>query len=150
VRDEGEHKGDSEAVGLGASRCCDAEGVKLRRATVDDADFLVELLTHEEVEPYLSAISAKDREGIVAGIERSEQAPELFGQFIVEVDGRPAGAVSRSIRSSGAGSTAKRRPGRFSATCSRTWASTGSRLRSTASTSAPSRTPSGSAGSARA
>jgi RimJ/RimL family protein N-acetyltransferase len=93
VRDEGEHKGDSEAVGLGASRCCDAEGVKLRRATVDDADFLVELLTHEEVEPYLSAISAKDRKGIVAGIERSEQEPELFGQFIVEVDGRPAGAV---------------------------------------------------------
>ncbi len=93
MRDEGEHKGDSEAVDLGESRCRDAEGVNLRRATVEDADFLVELLTHEDVEPYLSAISAKDREGIVAGIERSEQEPELFGQFIVEVDGRPAGTL---------------------------------------------------------
>src|SRR4029079_5237508 len=69
------------------------KGVNLRRATVEDADFLVELLTHEDVEPYLSAISAKDREGIVAGIERSEQEPALFGQFIVEVDGRRAGTL---------------------------------------------------------
>jgi alkanesulfonate monooxygenase SsuD/methylene tetrahydromethanopterin reductase-like flavin-dependent oxidoreductase (luciferase family) len=30
VRDEAEHKGDSEAVGLGARRCRDAEGVTLR------------------------------------------------------------------------------------------------------------------------
>jgi RimJ/RimL family protein N-acetyltransferase len=67
--------------------------VKLRRATRADADFLVDLLTHEEVEPYLSAISAKDRESIVAAIERSEQDPEKYGQFIVEVDGRPAGTL---------------------------------------------------------
>jgi RimJ/RimL family protein N-acetyltransferase len=67
--------------------------VKLRRATAEDVDFLVELLTHEEVEPYLSGISAKDREAIVAAIERSEQEPEKYGQFIVEVDGHPAGTL---------------------------------------------------------
>ena len=67
--------------------------MKLRRAAAEDADFLVELLTHEEVEPYLSAISAKDREGIVAAIERSEREPEAFGLFVIEVDGRPAGTM---------------------------------------------------------
>lgn len=67
--------------------------MKLRRATVGDADFLVELLTHEEVEPYLSGISVKDREGIVAAIERSEREPEAFGLFVIEVDGRPAGTM---------------------------------------------------------
>ena len=87
------------ALGSGVWRPIRAAGrrrdLKLLRqgATVEDADFLVELLTHEEVEPYLSAISVKDREGIVAAIERSEREPEAFGLFVVEVDGRPAGTM---------------------------------------------------------
>jgi nucleoside triphosphate diphosphatase len=35
LRDEGEHRDDSEAVDLGASRCRDAEGVTLDRALLD-------------------------------------------------------------------------------------------------------------------
>ena len=67
--------------------------MNLRRAKPDDVDFLVELLTHEDVEPYLSAISAKDRDAILDAIERSENEPDRHGQFIVEVDGQPAGTL---------------------------------------------------------
>jgi RimJ/RimL family protein N-acetyltransferase len=67
--------------------------VTIRRARPDDATFLVELLTHEEVEPYLSAVRANDRESVVAGIERSQREPAEFGVFLIEVDGQPAGMM---------------------------------------------------------
>jgi len=67
--------------------------VSLRRARADDVDFLVELVTHEEVEPYLAAVGAKDREAILAEIEHSEAEPEAFGVFVVEVDGERAGTI---------------------------------------------------------
>jgi RimJ/RimL family protein N-acetyltransferase len=71
--------------------------VRLRRAGPDDADFLVELTTHEEVEPYLAGSRPRDREGVLEEIERSTHEPEEFGRFVVEVeeDGawRPAGAM---------------------------------------------------------
>jgi hypothetical protein len=35
----------------------------IRRATPDDVDFLVGLLNHDEVEPYLSARRERDRDG---------------------------------------------------------------------------------------
>jgi RimJ/RimL family protein N-acetyltransferase len=67
--------------------------VSIRRARADDADFLVELVTHEEVEPFLAAVRAKGRDEILAEIERSEQEPEAFGLFVVEVDGERAGTM---------------------------------------------------------
>jgi putative acetyltransferase len=67
--------------------------VTIRRARPDDADFLVELLTHEEVEPYLSAVRANDRESVLAGIERSQREPAVLGVFLIEVDGQPAGMM---------------------------------------------------------
>jgi RimJ/RimL family protein N-acetyltransferase len=67
--------------------------VTVRRARADDADFLVELLTHEEVEPYLAAVRANDRESVVAGIERSLREPTEFGVFLIEVDRQPAGVM---------------------------------------------------------
>jgi RimJ/RimL family protein N-acetyltransferase len=67
--------------------------VTVRRARPDDADFLVELLTHEEVEPYLAAVRANDRESVVAGIERSLREPTEFGVFLIEVDGQSAGMM---------------------------------------------------------
>ena len=65
----------------------------IRRARPEDADFLVELLTHEEVEPYLSAVRANDRESVLAGIERSQREPAAFGVFLIEVDGQRAGLM---------------------------------------------------------
>jgi RimJ/RimL family protein N-acetyltransferase len=67
--------------------------VSIRRARTDDADFLVELVTHVEVEPFLAAVRAKVRDEILAEIERSEQEPQAFGLFVVEVDGERAGTM---------------------------------------------------------
>jgi RimJ/RimL family protein N-acetyltransferase len=64
----------------------EGEGVRLRRAEADDVDFLVELTTHEDVEPYLAGSRPRDREGLLVEIERSQREPEAFGRFIVEVD----------------------------------------------------------------
>ena len=67
--------------------------VSLRRARPDDAPFLVDLFTHEDVEPFLAAVRAKDVESIRSEIERSESEPDAFGVFVVEVDGQPAGTM---------------------------------------------------------
>jgi len=67
--------------------------VTLRRAEPRDVEFLVELLTNEEVEPFLAAVRPRDREGLTAEIERSESEPEEFGRFVIEVDGQPAGLM---------------------------------------------------------
>jgi RimJ/RimL family protein N-acetyltransferase len=67
--------------------------VSIRRAGRDDADFLVELVTHEDVEPFLAAVRAKGRDEILAEIERSEAEPEAFGVFVVEVNGERAGTM---------------------------------------------------------
>jgi RimJ/RimL family protein N-acetyltransferase len=67
--------------------------VSIRRAQPDDAEFLVELFTHEDVEPFLAAVRAKDRESVLEEIERSESEPEAFGVFVVDVDGARAGTM---------------------------------------------------------
>jgi RimJ/RimL family protein N-acetyltransferase len=67
--------------------------VSIRRARADDVDFLVELVTHEEVEPFLAAVRAKGREEILAEIERSATEPEAFGLYVVEATGERAGTM---------------------------------------------------------
>jgi RimJ/RimL family protein N-acetyltransferase len=67
--------------------------VSIRRARGDDVGFLAELFTHEDVEPYLAVIRAKDAESVAAEITRSEEAPEAFGVFVIEVDGASAGTM---------------------------------------------------------
>jgi RimJ/RimL family protein N-acetyltransferase len=62
----------------------EAEGVRLRRATPDDLEFLLRLLADAEVEPYLSVASARDRSSLLEEIERSEREPEDFGRFVIE------------------------------------------------------------------
>ena len=77
-------------------------GVRLRRAEAADADFLVALVTHEEVEPFLAASAPRDRDSILAEIERSQSEPEELGRFLSEVDrgGRwqRAGALGFELR----------------------------------------------------
>ena len=67
--------------------------VTIRRARPDDVDFLVELVTHEDVEPFLAAVRAKSRDEIAAEVERSTAEPDAFGVFVVEVDGQRAGTM---------------------------------------------------------
>jgi ribosomal-protein-serine acetyltransferase len=67
--------------------------VAIRRARAEDVDFLVELVTHEDVEPFLAAIGAKGPEDVLAEVERSRSEPEAFGVFVIEVDGALAGTM---------------------------------------------------------
>jgi RimJ/RimL family protein N-acetyltransferase len=70
--------------------------VSIRRARADDVDFLVELFTQEDVEPFLAAVRPKDSESVRAEIDRSDAEPDAFGVFVVEVDGERAGTMSFS------------------------------------------------------
>jgi RimJ/RimL family protein N-acetyltransferase len=71
--------------------------VRIRRAEPADVDFLLELMTHEDVEPYLAVIRPRDREGLTAEIERSQAEPQEFGRFVIEVDGQPAGLMGFQV-----------------------------------------------------
>lgn len=68
--------------------------VSIRRARPDDVDFLVALVTHEDVEPFLAAVRPKTPVGVLEEVERSESDPDAFGLFLIEVDGTPAGTMS--------------------------------------------------------
>jgi RimJ/RimL family protein N-acetyltransferase len=67
--------------------------VTIRRASAADADFIADLVTHEDVEPFLAAVRAKGREDILDEIARSEAEPDAFGVFLIEVDGERAGTM---------------------------------------------------------
>jgi RimJ/RimL family protein N-acetyltransferase len=67
--------------------------VSIRRARADDVEFLVELFTHEDVEPFLAAVRPKDPQSVADEIARSDGEPDAFGLFVVEVDGRRAGSM---------------------------------------------------------
>jgi RimJ/RimL family protein N-acetyltransferase len=71
--------------------------VAIRRAELSDLDFLVELLSHDEVEPFLAAVRVRDPDGVRAEIERSLAEPEEFGRFVIEVDGERAGAMGFQV-----------------------------------------------------
>ena len=71
--------------------------VTIRRARPDDVDFFAELVTHEDVEPYLAARRAKDRVEIVAEIDRSQREPDEFGLFVIEADGERAGIMGYEV-----------------------------------------------------
>ncbi len=73
--------------------------VELRRARPPDADFLVELVTDDDVRPFLGPRTATTREGVLEEIERSLAEPESFGRFVVELDGEPAGTVGFRVSS---------------------------------------------------
>jgi RimJ/RimL family protein N-acetyltransferase len=59
--------------------------VRIRRATRDDLTFLVELMTDDDVQPFLGGADPFDEDGIAAELERQEREPEAFGRFVVEV-----------------------------------------------------------------
>jgi steroid Delta-isomerase len=71
--------------------------VSIHRAEPDDVDFLLELVLHEEVQPFLGAVSADDRESIADEVERSLEEPHDFGRFVIDVDGERAGAMGFEI-----------------------------------------------------
>lgn len=66
--------------------------IAIRRATAADAGWLADLYAGEDVDPFLGPRAARDRESILAEVERSERDPTGFGRFVIEADGERAGA----------------------------------------------------------
>jgi steroid Delta-isomerase len=71
--------------------------VSLRRAELGDVDFLLELVRHEDVQPFLGAVAAADAESFAAEVERSLAEPHDFGRFVIAVDGERAGTCGFEI-----------------------------------------------------
>jgi RimJ/RimL family protein N-acetyltransferase len=71
--------------------------VTFRRAEPADVDFLLELMTHEDVDPFMAVVRPRDREGLLAEIERSQAEPQEFGRFVIELDGRRAGLMGFTV-----------------------------------------------------
>lgn len=71
--------------------------VRTRRANRGDIPFMLEVVTHEDVRPFLGARAALDDARLAEELERQEHEPEAFGRFLIEVrDGdvwRPAGTL---------------------------------------------------------
>lgn len=72
--------------------------VTIRRATVDDLDFIVDLFAQEDIHAYLAAARAYDPDTIRDDIRRSTDQPNDFGLFVIEVDRERAGTM-RFVRS---------------------------------------------------
>jgi RimJ/RimL family protein N-acetyltransferase len=73
------------------------EGFRLRRAVAADVEFMADLAGHEDVEPFMAAVSARDRDSLLAEVERAVAEPEYYGRFIVEVDGQRAGVMAFEV-----------------------------------------------------
>ena len=67
--------------------------IALRRATLDDVDWLVELFADEETEPFLGGGSRRDAETVRDAVERSQREPRETGRLIIELDGERAGTM---------------------------------------------------------
>jgi len=61
------------------------DGFRLRRAAPGDVEFLAELAAHEEVEPFMAAISARSHEELLEQVRLAEQAPAELGRIVLEV-----------------------------------------------------------------
>jgi RimJ/RimL family protein N-acetyltransferase len=77
--------------------------VRIRRAEPGDITFMLEVVTHEDVQPFLGARAALDAGRLAEELERQEREPEAFGRFLIEVhdDGawRRAGTMGFERRS---------------------------------------------------
>jgi RimJ/RimL family protein N-acetyltransferase len=71
--------------------------VSIRRARPDDVDFLLELVTHEDVQPFLGGRAAHSREELLAEIERSDAEPQRYGRFVIEYDGDVCGSLGFEV-----------------------------------------------------
>lgn len=68
--------------------------IELRRVEPRDADFLLELITHEQTRPFLGNRAADTRERVLADVERSQREPEEYGWYVGVVDGLRVGCIA--------------------------------------------------------
>jgi RimJ/RimL family protein N-acetyltransferase len=71
--------------------------VSIRRAEPADVDFLLELMTHEDVDPFMAVVRPRDRDGLLEEIERSRAEPQEYGRFVIELDGERAGLMGFQV-----------------------------------------------------
>ena len=71
--------------------------VTIRRAEPADVDFLLELMTHEDVDPFMAVVRPRDRDGLLEEIERSQAEPQEYGRFVIELDGERAGLMGFQV-----------------------------------------------------
>jgi RimJ/RimL family protein N-acetyltransferase len=62
------------------------DGFRLRRAAADDVEFVLELASHDDVDPYLRAVRPREREALLEEIELSLAEPKRSGRFVIEVE----------------------------------------------------------------
>jgi RimJ/RimL family protein N-acetyltransferase len=73
------------------------KGFSVRRASAADVEFLAGLADHDEVEPYMAAVSARGREELAEEVRRSDDEPSLHGRFVIEVDGGRVGTMAFDV-----------------------------------------------------
>jgi RimJ/RimL family protein N-acetyltransferase len=67
--------------------------VALRRARLDDVEFLAALAGDADVEPFLAPMRPVEPAAVAREVERSLAEPDAFGRFVIEVDGERAGSL---------------------------------------------------------
>ena len=75
----------------------EGEGFRIRRAGADDVAFWAALAGHDEVEPFMAAISERDEDELREAIRLSDEEPALHGRFVVEADGERAGVMAFDV-----------------------------------------------------
>jgi RimJ/RimL family protein N-acetyltransferase len=79
------------------SDALEGHGFRVRRATAGDVRFMAALASHEDVEPFMAAVSARDPEALREEIARAEAEPTHYGHFLIEVAGERAGVMSFEV-----------------------------------------------------
>ena len=73
------------------------EGFRVRRATAEDIEFMADLAGHDEIEPFMAAVSVREPDTLLDEVRRSEEEPELHGRFVIEVEDASAGVMAFDV-----------------------------------------------------
>jgi len=68
--------------------------IELRRASLDDVEWLVELYGGADVDPFLGPHRPRDLVAISEEVDRSQRDPDRHGVFVIERGGARAGALA--------------------------------------------------------
>jgi RimJ/RimL family protein N-acetyltransferase len=79
------------------STVLEGRGFTVRRATPGDVAFMADLAVHDEVEPFMAAVSARGHDELEEAIRRSDEKSALHGRFVIEVKGEPAGVMAFDV-----------------------------------------------------
>jgi RimJ/RimL family protein N-acetyltransferase len=71
--------------------------MRIRRAVEEDLDFIVSLLTADDVEPFLAASRSRDRGSVLEEIRESQANPDEKGIFVIEVPEGRAGTMAFTL-----------------------------------------------------